>query len=183
MVTFIGGYSCAGKTKLVKRLMGEVKIPYFSIDYLKMGLFRSNKDCRFTPLDNDDHIANILWPIIREMAYTYIENGQNIVIGGCYIMPEQINYIEEKYKEYIRFVFIGFPENYIRDNFESGIIANKGVEEDRANEDERPISAFIEGHNELRNRALALKQKFYMIDGEYVVEFEKIYENIKGLYV
>lgn len=39
-----------GKTALSQRLMEKYKIPYFSIDHLKMGLIRSNR----TSLTADD---------------------------------------------------------------------------------------------------------------------------------
>ena len=56
MIILISGTTHTGKTALSQRLMEKYKIPYFSIDHLKMGLIRSNKtsltaddDEKFTP--------------------------------------------------------------------------------------------------------------------------------------
>ena len=50
MIILISGTTHTGKTALSQRLMEKYKIPYFSIDHLKMGLIRSNK----TSLTADD---------------------------------------------------------------------------------------------------------------------------------
>lgn len=181
MITFIGGFSCTGKTKLALRLMKETGVPYFSMDYLKMGIYRSDANCGFTPVDKDAHIADKLWPIIREMAYTYIENGQDMIIEGCYILPEHATDITEKYKHDVNFIFIGFSESYIVENFESGILGYKGTVEKRNCEDERPTSIFIDGHAELRRSAMAMNQPFYMIEENYEDEFEGIYTKVNRL--
>ena len=48
-----------------------------------MGLIRSGYT-DLTPED-DDKLVGYLWPIIREIVKTAIENRQNLVIEGCYI--------------------------------------------------------------------------------------------------
>lgn len=167
MITFIGGFSCTGKTLLAQKLLKEKQIPYFSVDYLKMGIFRSNPDCGFTPLDSDEHIAGYLWPIIREMAYTYIENGQDMVIEGCYILPEHVHDIGEKYRDDIKFVFVGFSEKYIQQRFETDIIKYKGIAEKREAEDERSIDVFVKGHMDLAQRAKRNNVPYYTIEEDY----------------
>lgn len=75
-----------GKTLLAQRMLERYGVPYLSIDHLKMGLIRSgNTD--LTP-DDDDALTEYLWPIVREMVKTAIENRQNLVIEGCYIPPD-----------------------------------------------------------------------------------------------
>lgn len=49
-----------------------------------MGLIRSG-NTELTPLSNDSELTEYLWPIVREMIKTAIENGQNLIIEGCYI--------------------------------------------------------------------------------------------------
>ena len=183
MVTLIGGFSCSGKTLLANRLMKELDIPYFSIDYLKMGIFRSDKECGFTPTDPDDLIADKLWPIIREMIYTYIENGQDVILEGCYFMPKHMKQIGDEYKSKVHLHMIGFSEDYIIKNFTHKIVANKGVIEKRVCEDERPIERFIEGHKMLKNQADDHDVSFHTIEKDYKLEFEDIIEVIKeGIY-
>ena len=83
MIVLITGASHTGKTALAQRLLEKYKIPYFSIDHLKMGLIRSGRTV-LTPED-DDALTNYLWPIVREMIKTVVENGQSLIIEGCYI--------------------------------------------------------------------------------------------------
>ena len=83
MIILIGGASHTGKTRLAQKLLEEHHYPYLSVDHLKMGLIRSgNTD--LTPMD-DDKLTDYLWPIVREMVKTAIENGQNLIVEGCYI--------------------------------------------------------------------------------------------------
>ena len=83
MVILIAGASHSGKTLLAQGLLEKYQYPYLSIDHLKMGLIRSgNTD--LTPMD-DDKLTDYLWPIVREMVKTAIENKQNLIVEGCYI--------------------------------------------------------------------------------------------------
>ena len=83
MIVIITGASHTGKTVLAQRMLEKFKYPYVSIDHLKMGLIRSN-NTNLTPED-DDELVRYLWPIVREMIKTAIENRQNLIIEGCYI--------------------------------------------------------------------------------------------------
>ena len=83
MVFLITGASHTGKTALAQKILEEYGYPYLSIDHLKMGLIRSGYT-NLTPED-DDKLTEYLWPIIREIVKTAIENQQNLVIEGCYI--------------------------------------------------------------------------------------------------
>lgn len=72
MIVLISGTTHTGKTALAQRLMERYKMPYFSIDHLKMGLIRSG----LTRLSaNDDtELVPYLWTIVKEMIKTAIEN-------------------------------------------------------------------------------------------------------------
>ena len=78
MIVLITGASHTGKTVLAQRLLEKYKYPYFSIDHLKMGLIRSG-NTELTPMD-DNELTEYLWPIVREMVKTAIENKQNLKI-------------------------------------------------------------------------------------------------------
>lgn len=84
MVILITGASHTGKTVLAQRLLEKYNYPYLSIDHLKMGLIRS-ENTRLTPLSDDKDLTAFLWPIIREIIKTAIENKQNLIVEGCYI--------------------------------------------------------------------------------------------------
>ena len=83
MILLITGASHTGKTVLAQRLLEKYGFPYLSIDHLKMGLIRSGYTS-LTP-ENDELLTAYLWPIVREMVKTAVENKQNLVVEGCYI--------------------------------------------------------------------------------------------------
>ena len=83
MIFLIAGATHTGKTAYAQKLLEKYKYPYLSIDHLKMGLIRSGQTM-LTPMD-DDKLTDYLWPIVREMIKTAIENDQNLIVEGCYI--------------------------------------------------------------------------------------------------
>ena len=99
MVIIITGASHVGKTILAQRMLEKYKYPYFSIDHLKMGLIRSGIT-DFTPED-DDELTDYLWPIVREIIKTAIENEQNLIVEGCYIpfLAMSDEYIDSHFEE------------------------------------------------------------------------------------
>ena len=116
MVILITGASHTGKTVLAQKLLEKHHYPYISIDHLKMGLIRSgNTD--LTPED-DDKLTDYLWPVAREMIKTAIENGQNLIIEGCYIPFNWRKDLDEEYLKNIRFICLALTEEYIDSNFE-----------------------------------------------------------------
>ena len=78
MVILITGAPHTGKTLLAQRMLEKYRYPAFSIDHLKMGLIRSGNTA-LTPLD-DDALTDYLWPIVREIIKTAIENRQNLYL-------------------------------------------------------------------------------------------------------
>ena len=80
MVILIGGASHTDKTLLARKLVEKYKYPCMSIDHLKMGLIRSGQTT-LTPED-DDKLTTYLWPILREMIKTVIENEQDLILEG-----------------------------------------------------------------------------------------------------
>ena len=95
MILLIGGASHSGKTNLAQKLMEKYKQPYFSIDLLKMGLIRSSQT-NLTPYD-DEKITEYIWPILKEIIKTAIENKQNLIVEGCYIPYDWKKSFEEIY--------------------------------------------------------------------------------------
>lgn len=83
MIILITGASHTGKTALAQKLLEKYQYPYVSIDHLKMGFIRSGYT-KLTPGD-DEKLTDYLWPIVREMIKTAIENRQNLIVEGCYI--------------------------------------------------------------------------------------------------
>ena len=117
MIVFITGASHTGKTLLAQKLLEKYKYPYLSIDHLKMGLIRSGQTT-LTPCD-DAELEAYLWPIVREMVKTAIENHQNLVVEGCYIPFDWQKDFDGAYLKEIRFYYLVMTENYIRTHFDA----------------------------------------------------------------
>lgn len=115
MIILITGASHTGKTLLAQRMLEKYKYPYISVDHLKMGLIRS-KNTNLTPAD-DDELTNYLWPIVREMIKTAIENKQNMIVEGCYIPFDWRRDFDEVYLESIKFICIAMTDGYIEAHF------------------------------------------------------------------
>ena len=109
------GASHTGKTLLAQRMLEKYKYPYLSIDHLKMGLIRSG-NTELGPED-DDALTEYLWPIVREMIKTAIENRQNLIVEGCYIPFHWRQDFDARYLPSIRFICLAMSEGYLRDNF------------------------------------------------------------------
>ena len=116
MIFLITGASHTGKTLLAQRLLETYQYPYLSIDHLKMGLIRSGNTA-LTPAD-DEALTDYLWPIVREMVKTAIENQQNLIVEGCYIPPDWRRDFDERYLPFIRFVCLAMTEDYIDAHFD-----------------------------------------------------------------
>ena len=133
MIILIAGASHTGKTLLAQKMLDKYKYPYLSIDHLKMGLIRSgNTD--LTPED-DDELTEYLWPIIREIVKTAIENRQNLIIEGCYIPFRWRQDFDECYVSSIRFICLAMSEKYIENHFNEIVGHESEIENRLVNED------------------------------------------------
>ncbi len=133
MITLIAGASHTGKTNLAQRLLERHGWPYLSLDHLKMGLIRSG----YTSLtvEQDDELTEFMWPIVREMIKTAIENDQHLVIEGCYLPYDWRRDFDEEYLPHIRFVCLVMTENYLRSRFDDvrrfgSVVENRGEDEE-----------------------------------------------------
>ena len=115
MIILISGASHTGKTLLAQKLLEKYKYPVLSIDLLKMGLIRSN-NTSLTPED-DEKLEKYLWPIVREMIKTAIENKQNLIVEGAYIPFDWKKYFSREYLKYIKYYCLIMSDDYIDKNF------------------------------------------------------------------
>ena len=115
MIILIAGASHTGKTLLAQRLLEQYHWPYLSIDHLKMGLIRSGQTA-LTPMD-DDKLTDYLWPIVREMVKTAVENDQNLIVEGCYIPFDWRKDFTPAYLSHIRDCWLIMSRSYIENHF------------------------------------------------------------------
>lgn len=126
MIILITGASHTGKTLLAQKLLEKYNYPYLSIDHLKMGLIRSGYT-DLTPLD-DDLLTSYLWPIVREIVKTAIENGQNLIIEGCHIPSQWRRDFSDDYLSSIKLVCLAMTDEYIEKHFEEIISYESEIE-------------------------------------------------------
>lgn len=165
MVILIGGASHTGKTLLSQRLMERYRYPALSIDLLKMGLIRS-RQTELTPED-DDLLTPYLWGIVREIIKTAIENGQNLIVEGCYIPFDWEDDFDADYLEQIEYVCLIMTKEYLENHGDD--VARFGNAIERRLSDEVDIGELID-ENE-RNLAICRRRglRYHLIDGSYDV--------------
>lgn len=168
MIILITGASHTGKTLLAQKLLEKYKYPYLSIDHLKMGLIRSG-NTELTPMSDDIKLTEYLWPIVREMIKTAIENRQNLIVEGCYIPFDWEKDFSDDYLENIKFLCIVMSENYIRKHFRD-IKRYASVVEQRVNDEDCTLESVLEDNAHI----LALAQKnginYILIEDEYKID-------------
>ena len=113
MIVLITGASHTGKTALAQQLLEKYKYPYLSIDHLKMGLIRSG-NTKLTPISDDSDLTSYLWPIVREMIKTAVENKQHLIVEGCYIPFDWQKDFDSEYLENIKYFSILQPPLALR---------------------------------------------------------------------
>ena len=179
MVILISAVGSTGKTLIAQRLLEKYHISYLSIDHLKMGLYRGDKNCGFTPLDSTEVIGDKLWPILKGIIMTNIENGQHIIIEGCYILPHYMKDFDTNYSEKIIPVFLGFSKNYIQENFETRIVKYRNAIELRNWPEERTIKELIEEHKEFKAQCLQVGVRYFEFRKDYEKEILNVYDYIE----
>ncbi len=172
MVILITGASHTGKTNLSQKLLEKYKYPYLSIDHLKMGLIRS-KNTELTPLSDDNELTEYLWPIVREIIKTAIENRQNLIVEGCYIPFGWKEDFTEEYLGEIRYYCLVMSEKYIRNNF-SDIKKYADVIEKRLDDGDCTLESVIEDNREFLRLAVEHNVNYLLIDDEYKIDVELI---------
>ena len=169
MVVLISGASHTGKTVLAQKLVEKYKYPCMSVDLIKMGLIRS-KNTRLTPED-DDKLEEYLWPIIKEIIKTAIENEQNLIVEGCYVPFDWKKDFAGEYLAHIRYYCLVMSRNYIENNFEQIKKYASAVEKRLADSDFNKERAIAENEKNLK---LCEKYNcnYILIDKEYKINVD-----------
>ena len=170
MIILITGASHTGKTALAQKLLEKYKYPYLSIDHLKMGLIRSG-NTELTPVSDDGLLTAYLWPIVREMMKTAIENEQNLIVEGCYIPFEWAKDFDKEYLSKIKFYCLVMSERYIKMHFDdirkfASVIENRGDDEDCT------IETVIRDNAQMLEQCIRHNAEYLFIDEEYQVDIE-----------
>lgn len=169
MIILITGASHTGKTALAQKLLEKYKYPYLSIDHLKMGLIRSGYT-KLTPAD-DNELTDYLWPVIREMIKTAIENKQNLIVEGCYIPFDWSKDFEKEYLDYIKYYCLVMSEDYIKSHFAS-IKRYANIIESRLDDEGCTMESVLEDNAQFLELAQEHKANYLLIDDEYEINID-----------
>ena len=164
MVILITGATHTGKTLLAQKMMERYAYPYLSIDHLKMGLIRSGNTA-LTPED-DDALTDYLWPIVREMIKTAIENRQNLIVEGCYVPFHWRRDFTDDYLPHIRFICLAMTDAYIDAYFDE--ILTHGSDIETRLDDSHCTADLLKAENQRYAEGFqAAGEKITWIEGEY----------------
>ena len=164
MIILLTGASHTGKTALAQKLLEKYKYPYLSIDHLKMGLIRSGQT-ELTPMSADEDLTTYLWPIVREMIKTAIENHQNLIVEGCYIPFDWAEDFPQEYLEHIQYYCLIMSEKYIRNHFQD--IKQYANVIERRLEDDCSVESVLEDNLQMLDLAKKHNVNYVLIDDEY----------------
>ena len=170
MIILLTGASHTGKTALAQKLLEKYQYPYLSIDHLKMGLIRSGNTA-LTPMSDDADLTAYLWPIVREMVKTAIENKQNLIVEGCYIPYDWEKDFSEEYLAHIKYCCLVMSEQYIRNHFDD-IKKYASVIEDRLDDSYCTMESVLEDNAHVLELVKKHGAYYVLIEDEYAVEAE-----------
>lgn len=167
MVVLISGASHTGKTLLAQKSLEKYKYPYLSIDHLKMGLIRS-KNTNLT-VEDDEELTDYLWPIVREIIKTNIENNQNIIIEGGYIPFNWKDDFEEEYLNKIKYICLIMTDDYIDKNYKNINLYENAIE-NRKNQDDIDIEELKKENRNNLELCKKYENEYILIDKDYNVD-------------
>ena len=170
MIILITGASHTGKTALAQKLLEKYKYPYLSIDHLKMGLIRSG-NTKLTPMSDDKDLTAYLWPIVREMIKTAIENKQNLIVEGCYIPFDWQNEFDSEYLESIKYFCLVMSEKYIRNHF-NNIKKYANAIENRLDDECCTIESVLADNAEMLDLAQKHNANYILIEDKYEIKID-----------
>ena len=169
MIVLITGASHTGKTVLAQKLLEKYKYPYLSIDHLKMGLIRSG-NTELTPMD-DNELTEYLWPIVREMIKTAIENNQSLIVEGGYIPFDWQNEFDSEYLESIKYFCLVMSEKYIRNHF-NDIKKYANAIENRLDDEWCTMESVLADNAEMLVLAQRYNLNYILIEDKYEINID-----------
>lgn len=173
MVILIGGIGCTGKTLFAHQLMVQTNIPYFPLDHLMMGIYRGIPNCGFTPMDGQFVLGEKMWPVIKALIMTNIENEHSIIFEGVQLLPHLVQDFPADYLESILSVFLLFSDRYIKDNFDDKILKYRSAIENRSDIDDITVDSLIGETRRLKEHCINNGIVFVEIEDDFDAGMQK----------
>jgi len=132
-----------------------------------MGLIRSGF-CALTPESSEEELTACLWPIVREVIKTAVENGQNLIVEGCYIPFDWHLEFDASYRSRIHFWCLIFSLQYIETHYDDIFRYEHMIEKRQSSSSDylsRHFLAAINTHN--LNECRRYDHNYILIDSAY----------------
>ena len=135
-----------------------------------MGLIRSG-NTQLTPMSDDHDLTAYLWPIVREMVKTAIENKQNLIVEGCYIPFDWRKDFDSEYLENIKYYCLVLSEEYIKNHF-ADIKKYASVIENRLDDEWCTMESVLADNAEILSLAQKHNVNYILIEDKYEINIE-----------
>lgn len=113
----VGGAARSGKSTVAQAFLQTMRISWFCLDILMMGFARGLPASGVDPNDDELAVADVLWPVVRSMAETLLENRVNYLIEGVQLRPQHVWALSQRFGDAVRPCFIGYADVDIAGKF------------------------------------------------------------------
>lgn len=121
-------------------------------------------------MSDDDDLTAYLWPIVREMIKTAIENRQNLIVEGCYIPFDWSKEFEKEYLDNIKYYCLILSQEYIRNHFDD-IRQYANIIENRLDDKWCTLEAVLKDNADMLSLARKHKVNYTLIEDKYEIEW------------
>jgi len=107
MLYILGGVPRVGKTIIAQAFLERTHIPFLSLDLFKMALVKGLPQAGVDPNDASDVVAKQIWPAVRGLCTTILENKRDHLIEGDSILPVHASHLSATFPGQVRACFLG----------------------------------------------------------------------------
>ena len=122
-------------------------------------------------MSNDADLTAYMWPIVREMIKTAVENNQNLIVEGCYIPFDWAADFEQEYLENIKYYCLVMTEEYVKRHFDD-IKKYANVVENRLDDAWCTLESVLEDNAKMLAFAQRHDVNYILIQDEYEINID-----------
>ncbi len=117
------------------------------------------------------NFTDYLWPVVREIMKTAIENKQNLIVEGCYIPFDWSRDFDRKYLDHIKYYCLVMSEDYIKNHF-ADIKRYASAIENRLDDEWCTLENIIEDNARFLELAKKYGANYILIDEKYEINID-----------